>query len=189
MMPGYGETLIAEGDPLQAEERELLLREFRRQLDEGMWAAVPVADAGTGRREALLVTDFDEVPEDAERVLFWPRAAGGAPRPARATDGRARGGGPGGHPGGAGGRHGAPGAGAGSPAAARGRDRRGLPSWIREAPLPPDEAERRSLELLRSVVNEDEWDQFREPRVHLRDRPPRRARPAGPPARRRGTAT
>jgi hypothetical protein len=77
MMPGYGETLIAEGDPLQAEERERLLAEFRRQLDEGMWAAVPVADTATGRREAVLVTDFDEIPEDAERVLFWPRAAGG----------------------------------------------------------------------------------------------------------------
>lgn len=77
MMPGYGETLIAEGDPLQAGERDRLLAEFRRQLDEGMWAAVPVSDAGTGRREALLVTDFDEIPEGAERILFWPRAAGG----------------------------------------------------------------------------------------------------------------
>lgn len=79
MMPGYGETLIAEGDPRLEAEREALLREFRRQLDEGMWAAVPVADAGTGRREALLVTDFADIPEDAERVLFWPRAAGGSP--------------------------------------------------------------------------------------------------------------
>ena len=78
MMPGYGETLIAEGDPALADEREVLLREFRRQLDEGMRAAVLVADAGTGRREAVLITDFEEIPEDAERVLFWPRAAGGA---------------------------------------------------------------------------------------------------------------
>jgi hypothetical protein len=79
MMPGYGETLIAEGDPRVEDDREELLRAFRRQLDEGMWAAVPVSDRGTGRREALLVTDFDEIPEGAERVLFWPRAAGGAP--------------------------------------------------------------------------------------------------------------
>jgi hypothetical protein len=78
MMPGYGEALIAEGDTRVEAEREALLREFRRQLDEGMWAAVPVADAGTGRREALLVTDFADIPQDAERVLFWPRAAGGA---------------------------------------------------------------------------------------------------------------
>jgi hypothetical protein len=78
MMPGYGETLVAEGDPRLEEERDLLVREFRRQLDAGMWAAVPVADAGTGRREALLVTDFRDIPEGAERVLFWPRAAGGS---------------------------------------------------------------------------------------------------------------
>jgi hypothetical protein len=56
----------------------------------------------------------------------------------------------------------------GRPALGRGRRlrarRRGraLPSWIREPPLAPEEAERRSLELLRSVVNEDEWEQFRE---------------------------
>ena len=77
MMPGYGETLVAEGDPRVDEDRERLIREFRRQLDEGMWAGVPVTDPGTGRREAVLVTDFADIPEDAERVLFWPRAAGG----------------------------------------------------------------------------------------------------------------
>ncbi len=78
MMPGYGETLIAEGDPAVGEDRERLIAEFRRQLDEGMWAGVPVTDGHTGRREALLVTTFEQVPGDAERVLFWPRAAGGA---------------------------------------------------------------------------------------------------------------
>ena len=77
MMPGYGETLVAEGDPALEEDRERLVREFRRQLDEGMWAGVPVSEPGTGRREALLVTDFSQVPVDAERVLFWPRAQGG----------------------------------------------------------------------------------------------------------------
>ena len=77
MMPGYGETLIAEGDPRAGAQRETLVAEFRRQLDQGMWAAVPVSDARTGRREALLVTSFEEIPSDAERVLFWPRAAGG----------------------------------------------------------------------------------------------------------------
>jgi hypothetical protein len=81
MMPGYGETLIAEGDPALDEEREELVRAFRRQLDEGMWAAVPVADPASGRREALLVTDFTQIPAGADRVLFWPRAAGGAPEP------------------------------------------------------------------------------------------------------------
>ena len=41
MKPGHGEVLIAEGDIEVAEEEELLVQEFRRQLDEGMWAAVP----------------------------------------------------------------------------------------------------------------------------------------------------
>jgi hypothetical protein len=81
MMPGYGETLVAEGDPRLDEEREALVEAFRRQLEEGMWAAVPVTDSGSGRREAVLVTDFGDIPEDAERVLFWPRAAGGAAPP------------------------------------------------------------------------------------------------------------
>jgi hypothetical protein len=82
MMPGYGETLIAEGDPRLDAERERLVDQFRAQLDEGMWAAVPLT-TGTGRREAMLVTDFDDIPAGAERVLFWPRAAGGAATPTR----------------------------------------------------------------------------------------------------------
>ena len=41
-----------------------------------MWAAVPTT-AGGGRREAQLVQSFDEVPRDADRVIFFPRAAGG----------------------------------------------------------------------------------------------------------------
>lgn len=77
MMAGYGETLVAEGDPALETDRDLLVRTFRAQLNEGMWAGVPVTDPHTGRREALLVTDFSQVPDDAERILFWPRAAGG----------------------------------------------------------------------------------------------------------------
>ena len=83
MMPGYGETLVYEGDPRVDEERDALVTAFRRQLDEGMWAGVPVTDAGTGRRRAVMVTDFAEIPEGTERVLFWPRAAGGAAPPPR----------------------------------------------------------------------------------------------------------
>jgi hypothetical protein len=41
-----------------------------------MWAAVPTVEAG-GKREAVMVRDFSEVPRDAERVIFFPPAAGG----------------------------------------------------------------------------------------------------------------
>jgi hypothetical protein len=75
MKPGHGDVLLAEGDPEVAEDVERLIDEFRRQLDAGMWAAVPTAAAG--RREAVLVRDFSEVPRDAERVVFYPPAAGG----------------------------------------------------------------------------------------------------------------
>jgi hypothetical protein len=77
MKPGFGEVLLAEGDPRVKAEEELLVDEFRRQLDEGMWAAVPTTDPGTGRREAVMVHDYAEVPREAERVIFFPRAAGG----------------------------------------------------------------------------------------------------------------
>jgi hypothetical protein len=77
MKPGHGEVLIAEGDVGVAEEEELLVQEFRRQLDEGMWAAVPERSTA-GRREARMVKAFGEIPRDADRVIFFPRAAGGA---------------------------------------------------------------------------------------------------------------
>ena len=76
MKPGHGEVLIAEGDVAVPEEHEELLEEFRAQLDAGMWAAVPTASVG-GRREAQMVSSFDDVPPDADRVIFFPRAAGG----------------------------------------------------------------------------------------------------------------
>ena len=76
MKPGHGDVLLAEGDVEVAEDEERLIEEFRRQLDEGMWAAVPSGVAG-GRREATMVRDFGEVPRDAERVIFFPKAAGG----------------------------------------------------------------------------------------------------------------
>jgi molybdopterin converting factor small subunit len=59
------------------EEEERLVEEFRRQLDEGMWAAVPTVDPASGRREAVMVQDYAEVPREADRVIFFPRAAGG----------------------------------------------------------------------------------------------------------------
>lgn len=76
MLPGHGEVLVAEGDVAVPEQEQELIEAFRAQLDAGMWAAVPTTVAG-GRREAELVRDFADVPRDAERVIFFPRAAGG----------------------------------------------------------------------------------------------------------------
>ena len=79
MRPGHGEQLIAEGDPEVAEEHDALVEEFRRQLDLGMWAAVPLTSP-SGLRQAEMVSSFDQVPTTTDRVIFFPRAAGGAPR-------------------------------------------------------------------------------------------------------------
>jgi hypothetical protein len=76
MTPGKGDVLLAEGDPEMAEDEERLVEEFRRQLDLGMWAAVPHEGPG-GRREATMVRDFSEIPEGAQQVIFFPQAAGG----------------------------------------------------------------------------------------------------------------
>ena len=76
MKPGHGEVLIAEGDIERADEEERLIEEFRRQLETGLWAAVPVMDGG-GQRQARMVHSFADVPRDADRVIFFPRAAGG----------------------------------------------------------------------------------------------------------------
>jgi hypothetical protein len=76
MKPGHGEVLLAEGDVEVLAEEEQLVAEFRKQLDEGMWAAVPLTGRA-GRREAQIVRAFEDVPRDAERVIFFPRAAGG----------------------------------------------------------------------------------------------------------------
>ena len=69
--------MIAEGDvELRADELRLM-EAFREQLDDGMWAAVPVTEPA-GRRQAELIRSFDEIPSDADRVIFFPRAAGGS---------------------------------------------------------------------------------------------------------------
>src|SRR4051794_13898577 len=77
MKPGFGEVLLAEGDPKVREEEELLVQEFRRQLEAGLWAAVPTPAPARGRRGAFMVQDYGEFPREAERVIFSPRAAGG----------------------------------------------------------------------------------------------------------------
>ena len=68
---------MAEGDPDVREDEQLLIDEFRRQLDEGMWAAVPTERPGSGRRTAQMVRDYGEIPPEAQRVIFFPRASGG----------------------------------------------------------------------------------------------------------------
>jgi hypothetical protein len=75
MKPGHGDVLLAEGDPELDEDAERLIAEFRRQLELGMWAAVPTEQGG--RREAVMVREFEEIPGGAERVVFFPKAAGG----------------------------------------------------------------------------------------------------------------
>ena len=77
MRPGHGEQLIAEGDVNVAEDQERLVAEFRRQLEQGMWAAIPVTSE-SGRREAEMDSAFEQIPRDTGRVIFFPRAAGGS---------------------------------------------------------------------------------------------------------------
>ncbi len=76
MKPGHGEVLLTEGDVEVPEDELALIEAFREQLDAGMWAAVPISGAG-GRRQAQMVKAFEEIPRDADRVIFFPRAAGG----------------------------------------------------------------------------------------------------------------
>ena len=76
MKPGHGEVLIAEGDPEVRDEERELIEAFRHQLDQGLWAAVPLNTPG-GRREAQMIKSYEEIPRDADRVIFFPRAAGG----------------------------------------------------------------------------------------------------------------
>ena len=42
-----------------------------------MWAAVPTT-SNDGRRQAEMVRAYDEIPGGTDRVIFFPRAAGGA---------------------------------------------------------------------------------------------------------------
>ena len=76
MRPGYGEQLIAEGDIDLAADEERLVAEFKSQLEHGMWAAIPLTTE-SGRREAEMVQAFEDIPRTTDRVIFFPRAAGG----------------------------------------------------------------------------------------------------------------
>ena len=76
MTPGHGDLLLAEGDPEVGPDQERLVEEFRRQLDLGMWAVVPL-QSPNGRHEATMIRDFGEIPAGTEQVIFFPPAAGG----------------------------------------------------------------------------------------------------------------
>src|ERR1700684_2412718 len=89
MKPGHGEIVLAEGDVAVPEQERELIEAFRRQLDAGMWAAVP-SRARDGRREAGAGGGGAGVARGsaggrgaAERLFFSPGAAGGAPGPCR----------------------------------------------------------------------------------------------------------
>jgi hypothetical protein len=76
MKPGHGEVLVAEGEMDAGAGEDRLVTAFHEQLDAGLWAAVPVTSPA-GLRRARMVTRFEDIPPDAERVIFFPRAAGG----------------------------------------------------------------------------------------------------------------
>jgi hypothetical protein len=61
MKPGHGEIVLAEGDVEVPEQERELIEAFRRELDEGMWAAVPTGTPD-GRREAELVRASPKCP-------------------------------------------------------------------------------------------------------------------------------
>ena len=68
LKPGHGEIVLAEGDVEIPEQERELIEAFRRELDAGMWAAVPTETRG-GRREAELVR---RVVVLSERHAFFP---------------------------------------------------------------------------------------------------------------------
>ena len=78
MKPGYGEVLLAEGDVEVAEEEQRA--RSRSSAASSTRACGPPCRRPTrdGPPRGLMVQDFDEIPRDAERVIFFPRAAGGA---------------------------------------------------------------------------------------------------------------
>ena len=76
MKPGHGEVLIAEGDVELADDEQRLIDRVPQPAGRGALGR-GAADRSAGRREAQMVKTFDEIPRDAERVIFFPRAAGG----------------------------------------------------------------------------------------------------------------
>ena len=91
MRSGHGDVLLAEGDPEVAEDEDRLIAEFRRQLDAGMWAAVPSAvlgcrDAGHVRGRGPAVRRGARRRREGQRPFGWRlrrvRTSGRNPRDA-----------------------------------------------------------------------------------------------------------
>ena len=75
MKPGHGEILLTEGDPAVREDEERLVEEFRRQLDSGMWAAVPPEQPQGARRTARPGSTPDTDPRPSSDVAMSAAAA------------------------------------------------------------------------------------------------------------------
>ena len=82
MRPGYGEQLIAEGDVEVAGDEERLVAEFRRQLEQGMWAAVPVAEPSRAAARPRW-----SAPSRTSRARPTASSSSRAPRAARVSAG------------------------------------------------------------------------------------------------------
>ena len=160
MKPGHGEVLLAEGDPRMREDEERLVEEFRRQLDEGMWAAVPTT-AGQRAPRGAMVRDYARDPARRRardllparrRRLSGARRAARTPRP-RARRARARA---------AAARESRAAGEAARRVAARGA--RAAPSTRHELARPRPRAARRAARsrALRSCVNDEEWAMYRD---------------------------
>ena len=183
MKPGHGEVLLAEGDPRVREDEERLVEEFRRQLDEGMWAAVPIteprqrpargtdgqgllatsrtAPSGSSSSRARRAAEPDPRMLLALLVLALVAVVLAAPiAGCRASRAGAR---------------------AGARAGRRARATLDLPLYD---PGRERRAERRARELLRSCVNAEEWGMYRDLgfiRVAGATRAASRPRAAAPP--------
>ena len=82
MKPGHGEILLAEGDVEVHEQEQRLIEAFRASSTRECGRPCP-ASAPMGAAAPSSSSSFSDVPRDAERVIFFPRAAGGALRTAR----------------------------------------------------------------------------------------------------------
>ena len=76
MKPGHGEVLSPRATWRCARTSSGWSRSSAASSTRACGPRCPT-DGGAGRREAQMVQRFDDVPRDAERVIFFPRAAGG----------------------------------------------------------------------------------------------------------------